>query len=112
MKALFDNLRPASSQPAPLGQRTDGYLPLEQYAALGDGRSVALSGIDGAIDWWCVPNMDSPPLFDRLLNSENGGVFSIKPDEPYRGGLENLHTEIIGFSASEQPGRLRDRSRE
>ncbi|MGA1810705.1 hypothetical protein VHN57_17920 [Sphingobium sp. WW5] len=29
-----------------------------------------------------------------------------------RGGLENLHTEIIGFSASEQPGRLRDRSRE
>ncbi len=83
MKALFDNLRPASSQPAPLGQRTDGYLPLEQYAALGDGRSVALSGIDGAIDWWCVPNMDSPPLFDRLLNSENGGVFSIKPDEPY-----------------------------
>ena len=83
MKGLFDNLRPASKEPAPLGQRTDGYLPLEQYAALGDGRSVALSGIDGAIDWWCVPNMDSPPLFDRLLNSKNGGVFSIEPDEPY-----------------------------
>ncbi|MGF7154398.1 glycoside hydrolase family 15 protein [Novosphingobium gossypii] len=83
MKALFDNLRLASNEPAPLGQRTDGYLPLEQYAALGDGRSVALSGIDGAIDWWCVPNMDSPPLFDRLLDSENGGVFSIEPDAPY-----------------------------
>jgi GH15 family glucan-1,4-alpha-glucosidase len=83
LKALLDNLRPASSEPAPLGQRTGGYLPLEQYAALGDGRSVALSGMDGAIDWWCVPNMDSPPLFDRLLDSENGGVFSIEPNEPY-----------------------------
>ena len=67
MKALLDNLRPASSEPAPLSQRSNGYLPLEQYGALGDGRSVALSGIDGAIDWWCVPNMDTPPLFDRLL---------------------------------------------
>ncbi|MGA1810706.1 hypothetical protein, partial [Sphingobium salicis] len=27
-------------------------------------------------------------------------------DRVIRGGLENLHTEIIGFSASEQPGRL------
>jgi hypothetical protein len=46
----------------------EGYLPLEAYAALGDGRSVALTGWDGSIDWWCVPNMDSPPLFDRLLS--------------------------------------------
>ena len=44
-----------------------GYLPLSDYAALGDGRGVALSGADGGIDWWCVPNMDSPPLFDASL---------------------------------------------
>jgi len=49
--------------------RQDGYLPLKSYTALGDGRSVALSGADGSIDWWCVPNMDSPPLFDRLLSA-------------------------------------------
>lgn len=63
--------------------RHDGYLPLEDYGAIGEGRSVALSGRDGSIDWWCVPNMDSPPLFDRLLDAEGGGFFVIEPDEPY-----------------------------
>ncbi len=61
----------------------DGYLPLEQYAALGDGRSVALVGADGSVDWWCVPSMDSDPLFDRLLDPWSGGRFSITPVEPF-----------------------------
>ena len=66
-----------------IGSRTNGALPLAQYGALGDGRSVALSGADGSIDWWCVPNMDSEPLFDRLLDAENGGRFVLQPDEPF-----------------------------
>lgn len=61
----------------------DGYLPLEQYGALGDGRAVALSGADGSIDWWCVPNMDSDPLFDRLLSADDGGRFVVAPAEPF-----------------------------
>ncbi|WP_375272518.1 trehalase-like domain-containing protein, partial [Sphingomonas sp.] len=79
-------------------ERIDGYLPLEQYGALGDGRSVALSGSDGSIDWWCVPNMDSAPLFDRLLDAENGGRFVLQPREPftverrYRDGSNVLDT--------------------
>jgi GH15 family glucan-1,4-alpha-glucosidase len=60
-----------------------GWLPLEQYGALGDGRSVALIGLDGSIDWWCVPHMDSPPLFDKLLAPQTGGFFSITPSEPF-----------------------------
>lgn len=65
------------------GRRRDGYLALEDYGALGDGRSVALSGADGSIDWWCVPNLDSPPLFDRLLDPEEGGRFTITPEEEF-----------------------------
>jgi GH15 family glucan-1,4-alpha-glucosidase len=64
------------------GTRDDG-LALDQYAALGDGRSVALVGADGSIDWWCVPNMDSQPLFDRLLDETSGGRFSVTPVEPF-----------------------------
>ena len=82
------------------GTRIDGFLALRDYAALGDGRSVALSGADGSIDWWCVPNMDSPPLFDRLLSPDEGGRFAITPDEPftverrYRDG-SNVHETIF-----------------
>ena len=60
-----------------------GWLPLEEYGALGDGRSVALIGLDGSIDWWCVPHMDSPPLFDKLLAPQTGGYFSITPSAPF-----------------------------
>jgi len=63
--------------------RTDGYVTLDQYIALGDGRSVALSATDGSIDWWCAPNMDSPPLFDRVLSASKGGYFSVTPREPF-----------------------------
>ena len=61
----------------------ENYLHLEHYAALGDGRTVALSGSDGSLDWWCVPNLDSPPLFDRLLDPQEGGYFAITPREAF-----------------------------
>jgi GH15 family glucan-1,4-alpha-glucosidase len=63
-------------------RRTDGFLPLEHYAALGDGRSVALVGADGSIDWWCAPDMDSVPLFNRLHDPE-GGHFTVTPTAPF-----------------------------
>lgn len=61
----------------------DGSLPLERYAALGDGRSVALVGADGSIDWWCPAAIDGEPLFDRLLDPQAGGRFSITPVDPF-----------------------------
>jgi GH15 family glucan-1,4-alpha-glucosidase len=64
-------------------RRIDGYAPLANYVALSDGRSVALVAADGSIDWWCAPNMDSPPLFDRLLDAPDGGYFSIRPVHGY-----------------------------
>ena len=63
--------------------RDGEWLPHDQYAALGDGRSVALVGSNGSINWWCVPNLDSPPFFDRLLAGDDGGRFSLAPAEPF-----------------------------
>ncbi len=60
-----------------------GWLPLDRYAALGDGRSVALVGIDGSIDWWCVPSLDSTAFFDRLLAGEEGGRLSLTPEDEF-----------------------------
>lgn len=64
--------------------RDNGFAGLGDYAAIGEGRSVALIAPDGAIDWWCAPNLDAKPLFDRLLDAGIGGYFQIVPRDPYR----------------------------
>ena len=52
------------------------------YAAIGDGRSVALVSRHGAIDWLCWPTFDSPAIFAALLDPVRGGSWSIAPDSP------------------------------
>jgi GH15 family glucan-1,4-alpha-glucosidase len=59
--------------------RTNGFAPLREYFATGDGRSVALIASDGSIDWWAVPELDCPPTFGALLDPSGGGTFSLTP---------------------------------
>ena len=52
-----------------------GYQPIENYGLIGDRHSVALVGINGSIDWFCVPRFDSPSVFAALLDDRKGGHF-------------------------------------
>ncbi|WIB77855.1 glycoside hydrolase family 15 protein [Curtobacterium sp. MCPF17_002] len=60
-------------------ERTDGYVPLRSYGAIGDGRTVALIALDGRIDWLPIPSMDSPPVFASIVDAEHGGHVALRP---------------------------------
>ena len=52
---------------------------LSDYGLIGDLRTAALVGLDGAIDWCCLPRFDSGSVFAAILDPERGGTWSIRP---------------------------------
>ena len=54
-----------------------GYKPIESYGVIGDLHTVALVGIDGSIDWCCLPHFDLPSVFAAILDDQKGGAFRI-----------------------------------
>ena len=82
----------------------DGFADIRSYAAIGDGRTVALVALDGSIDWYPTPDLDSTPSFARLLDADEGfmalapaGEFSV--ERRYVDGtnvLETTYTTATG----------------
>ncbi len=60
--------------------RSRRYPPIADYAAIGDGRTVALVSREGAIEWLCLPHFSAPSVFAAMLDRDSGGVFAISPE--------------------------------
>jgi GH15 family glucan-1,4-alpha-glucosidase len=70
---MMDN--PAEVRPPPP-------TPIAEYGLIGDTRTAALVGADGAIDWFCVPRFDGQPVFGRLVGGPSAGTFRLGPVGP------------------------------
>jgi len=55
------------------------YQPIEDYGIIGNLHTIALVGLNGSIDWFCFPYIDSAAVFCALLDDEKGGRFVVKP---------------------------------
>ncbi len=64
-----------------MNQNSCNYQPINSYGVIGDCHSVVLISPDGSVDWGCLPDFDSPALFCRLLDAEQGGYFQITPTD-------------------------------
>src|SRR5918998_3855760 len=65
-------------------ERRMGYLPIEEHGIIGDLHTAALVGVDGTIDWLCLPKFDAPSVFASILDDEKGGHFRLHPLEYMR----------------------------
>ena len=59
------------------------YKNIGDYGIIGNLHSIALIGLDGSIDWLCLPHIDSPSIFAALLDDNKGGSFSVSPRDDW-----------------------------
>ncbi len=52
---------------------------IEDYAIVGDTRTVALISREGSVDWWCAPRIDSGACFSALLGTAYNGCWRLCP---------------------------------
>jgi GH15 family glucan-1,4-alpha-glucosidase len=87
-------------------------MRIEDYALIGDTQTAGLVGVNGSIDWMCLPRFDSGACFAALLGNESHGRWLLSPvgrvrrvRRQYRAGTLILETE---FETAEGTARLID----
>jgi GH15 family glucan-1,4-alpha-glucosidase len=101
-------LDPTTSAPSESAWREDGFAALRSYAPIGDGRTIALVGQDGAIDWFPIPYLDSVPVFAAVLDSSNGGRLDLAPSIAFSSERRYLpNTNVLETTFRTESGCVR-----
>src|SRR5688572_27124304 len=73
----------------------EGAVKLECYGFIGDLHTCALIGLNGSMDWMCMPRFDSPASFAALLGDENNGCWRIAPSGETRRARHVYRTDTL-----------------
>jgi GH15 family glucan-1,4-alpha-glucosidase len=85
------------------------HIPIEDYAAIGDGHTVALVSRRGSIDWLCLPRFDSPSCFARLLGDPDSSRWLLTAADE-EAAVERRYVEdtnVLETTYTTSTGRLR-----
>ena len=84
------------------------HLRIDEYGLIGDMSSAALVGVDGSIDWCCLPRFDSPSVFAAILDGDIGGRFRVAPaDETVsRSQAYQRDTNVLETTFATETGEL------
>jgi GH15 family glucan-1,4-alpha-glucosidase len=87
-------------------------LRIEDYGLIGDMHTAALVGIDGSIDWLCLPRFDSTACFASLLGTEENGCWRIAPAHSVVAARRRYRTSTLvletDFETAEGAVRITD----
>jgi GH15 family glucan-1,4-alpha-glucosidase len=81
-------------------ERIEPYLPIAEYALIGNRHTCALVASDGSIDWCCLPSLDGASVFGAILDARRGGRWQVAPageataTRRYLGASAVLETEF------------------
>lgn len=66
------------------------------YGIVGNGRTAALISETGSLDWFCLPDFDSPSVFAGILDNKKGGWLNFKVSDDYQITQKYIeHTNIL-----------------
>ncbi len=69
-------------------------LPIGEPALLSDRHSAALVTAAGSVDWMCMPRFDSPAMFGRILDDQDGH-WSIRPDADFQAERQYVAASMV-----------------
>jgi len=84
---------------------------LEERGLIGNCQFAALVSNTGAVEWCCLPSLDSEPVFAALLDDEDGGSFRISPASGGAGAqryIPNTNVLETTFKTAEGSFRVLD----